>query len=167
MIGRIGSSFDVFYSIILRKYDFSSQVGFMNEFIILINGFAPGQPFYVDSNYSINQYVPVILRGYEFEFLNGYAENINLLSYLYIYFSDWFFYFSFFFCGVLIASWYYFARSLGVKVFVLTFVLVNVSNGGGLTDMIRSIVLFYIGFLLYAGLSKLFFKPKMIYETPK
>ena len=168
MIGRIGSSFDVFYSVILKKSDFLSQVSFMNEFKVLINSFFPGQPLDVENNYSITQYVPVILRGYEFDFLNGYAENINLLSYLYIYFSDWFFYISFFICGMVIASWYYFARSLGVKVFVLTFVLINVANGGGITDIARSIVFFYIAFLFYAvPYNLLFYKPKMNYAKSK
>ena len=96
MIGRLGSSFDVLYSVIIKKSSFVSEVNFVNEVKILINGFYPGQPFTVTENYTLTEYVPVILRGYDLDFLNGYAENINLFSYLYILFTGVFFYISFF-----------------------------------------------------------------------
>lgn len=162
MIGRLGSSFDVLYSMMVKKSSFVSEVNFVNELKILVNGFFPGQPFAVSENYTLTEYVPVILRGYELEFLNGYAENVNLFSYLYILFSGVAFYISFFVLGLGVSFWYYLSRSLGSKLYVLSFLIMNLSNGGGLTDLVRAVVFFYMAFLLYAVFSKLFFNPKTV-----
>jgi hypothetical protein len=162
MIGRLGSSFDVLYSVIIKKSSFVSEVNFVNEVKILINGFYPGQPFTVTENYTLTEYVPVILRGYDLDFLNGYAENINLFSYLYILFTGVFFYLSFFSLSLGISSWYYLSASLSSKCYVLFFLIINLSNGGGLTDLIRAIVFFYLAFLFYAMFSKLFFNSNIV-----
>ena len=162
MIGRLGSSFDVLYSIMIKKASFLSQVNFVNEVKILVNGFFPGQPFAVSENYTLTEYVPVILRGYELEFLNGYAENVNVFSYLYILFPSVFFYLGFFILGLGVSIWYYVSRSLSAKLYILSFLIINLSNSGGLTDLVRSVVFFYLAFLIYAILSKLFFNPNSV-----
>ena len=90
--------------------------------------------------------IPHLFHGIPINSLGGNAENIPLFSYAYIFSND------FYFLGILIIFSIYtiffnFLTSLYSRIFLLQFLMLELSNGGGVSD-IRSVISFYVPFLV-------------------
>lgn len=145
-LARLGSTFDVLYSINVYINDIIPFIDFITETKIFINSLIPGSVFFIDDYLDLPFLIPHLFHGIPIKSLGGYAENIPLFSYIYIFSND------FYFLGVLIVFSIYtvifnFLTSLYSRIFLLQFLMLDLSNGGGISD-IRSILSFYASFFV-------------------
>lgn len=145
-LARLGSTFDVIYSTMVYVQDILPSVDFITEIKVMVNSLVPGSIFFVGNYIDLPFLIPHLFHGIPLESLGGHAENLPLYSYAYIFANEYYFIpiLIVFFCySILFRT----LTSLYSRIYLLQFLMLELSNGGGIAD-VRILFAFYAPFFI-------------------
>jgi len=145
---RVGSSFDVIHGVLGNLDQFKAQSNLFGQFATTLNHYIPGEIIAVGDHTLVGHLLPVLLRGTSLENIGGYGENINSIGIALVSFDFVPALIFIFLVAMFGAIVFYHLKSTAARVFILIFLITNLSNGGELGSYIEPLLFFFTSHVL-------------------